>query len=304
MKLVEMKCKNCGNVLKLEPEQKDIDCEYCHAKYKLDDEVQHIKYDDMEQAGYEMEKGKIRARKEAKEEIEYEKQLRQQAIKEEEMRKKNLKWWILGWIFMFPIPLTILIWRSKWDKNKKIICTIALWVIILIIGYASPNEPTNNGNNTNEVQENETITKETKIDTFVNEYNKLTENKLVFKENFEAQDEESGHYRTEFRLTAYKNSLGKSYTINNQVIDIIATENILSEMDVRIYSDNVSLEQSIELIRYSSLLLDSTMTAETLEETIKYVKDNKYANGYYYGKLGLLLMGDDKKGYEIMIKTD
>ena len=67
MKLVEMKCKNCGNKLKLKPNQIDIDCEYCHAQYKFDDGIQHIKYDDMEQAGYELEKGKIKARTEAKE---------------------------------------------------------------------------------------------------------------------------------------------------------------------------------------------------------------------------------------------
>ena len=66
MKLVEMKCKNCGATLKVESDQIDITCNYCYAKYKLDDEVQHIKYDDMEQAGYEFEKGKIRAQQEAK----------------------------------------------------------------------------------------------------------------------------------------------------------------------------------------------------------------------------------------------
>ena len=71
MKLVEMKCKNCGATLKVESEQIDIECNYCHAKYKLDDEVQHVKYDDMEQAGYEFEKGKIRARKEEQNAYQY-----------------------------------------------------------------------------------------------------------------------------------------------------------------------------------------------------------------------------------------
>lgn len=123
MKLVEMKCKNCGSILKVDSQTTDITCEFCHSKFKIDDEVQHIKFDDMEQAGYEMEKGKLRARKEAKLEDETEK------------IKRNMIWWVLGWIFMFPIPLTILIWKSNWKKTNKILVTCILWGILLIIGY-------------------------------------------------------------------------------------------------------------------------------------------------------------------------
>lgn len=65
MKLVEMKCKNCGSKIKIKEDQKEAVCDFCRAEYKLDDEVQHIKYDDMEQVGYDLEMGKIKARKEA-----------------------------------------------------------------------------------------------------------------------------------------------------------------------------------------------------------------------------------------------
>ena len=56
MKLVELKCKNCGAVLKVKPNTNDIHCDHCKANYKLDDEVQHVKFDDMEKAGYDYEK--------------------------------------------------------------------------------------------------------------------------------------------------------------------------------------------------------------------------------------------------------
>ena len=65
MKLVEMKCKNCGAQLKVNLEQKQSYCQFCGAEFHIDDEVQHIKYDDMEQAGYEFEKGRIKAQQEA-----------------------------------------------------------------------------------------------------------------------------------------------------------------------------------------------------------------------------------------------
>lgn len=70
MKLVEMKCKNCGAQLKVNLEQKQSYCQFCGAEFHIDDEVQHIKYDDMEQAGYEFEKGRIKAQKEANQPVE------------------------------------------------------------------------------------------------------------------------------------------------------------------------------------------------------------------------------------------
>ena len=64
MKLVEMKCKNCCSKLEVDSEAKEVTCNYCGTIFKIDDEIQRIKYEDMEQAGYEFEKGKIRAQQE------------------------------------------------------------------------------------------------------------------------------------------------------------------------------------------------------------------------------------------------
>ena len=64
MKLVEMKCKNCGAQLKVDLEQKHTYCQFCGAEFHIDDEVQHIHYDNMEQAGYDFEKGRIKAQQE------------------------------------------------------------------------------------------------------------------------------------------------------------------------------------------------------------------------------------------------
>lgn len=64
MKLVELECQNCGAALEVEEGTNNITCPYCNASYKLNDEVQHVKYDDMENSGYEFEKGRIKAQKE------------------------------------------------------------------------------------------------------------------------------------------------------------------------------------------------------------------------------------------------
>ena len=51
-------------------------------------------------------------------------------------QKSNLVWWILGWIFFFPAPVMVLIWRKKntWDIKIKIAVTVVLWLLIIIIG--------------------------------------------------------------------------------------------------------------------------------------------------------------------------
>ena len=50
--------------------------------------------------------------------------------------KNNLVWWVLGWIFFFPAPVMVLIWRKKntWDVKTKIIVTVIFWVLIFVIG--------------------------------------------------------------------------------------------------------------------------------------------------------------------------
>lgn len=47
--------------------------------------------------------------------------------------KNNLIWWILGWIFFFPAPVMVLIWRkkSRLSLGWKIGLTVLLWVIIV-----------------------------------------------------------------------------------------------------------------------------------------------------------------------------
>lgn len=149
MKLVEMKCKNCGSILTVEDNQTDIKCDYCQAHYKLDDEVQHIKYDDMEKSGYEFEKGRLRAQKE---------HMYQNVgninVNTSKKRKKT-SWLILAWIFLFPFTLTYYIIKSnKLDTKKKIIILVIAWTIFLIIAYANP---TDNSSNVKEINNAENV---------------------------------------------------------------------------------------------------------------------------------------------------
>lgn len=152
MKLLEMKCKNCEALLKVEEDAKYIECQYCNTRYKLDDEVQHIKYDDMEKSGYEFEKGRIRAQQEQKRAQSNYNNLNN--VNNTSKKKNNKTFWlILAWIFLLPFTATYFIAKNnKLDKKKKIVIIAIMWVIFLVIAYANPSENIKNTQSNNQNQ--------------------------------------------------------------------------------------------------------------------------------------------------------
>lgn len=139
---------------------------------------------------------------------------------------------------------------------------------------------------------------ESAIDTFIADINRSEDVNLEFKEDFIPSDRDGGHYRTEFRLNAWRDSTGKSYKYGDTTVDIILSSDGSIQ---RIYMDGATLEQCENMIRYASPLLDPAISASDIEATIDYVDENKEANGYHYGKLGVLILGHGDRGYEFML---
>ena len=55
--------------------------------------------------------------------------------KKKKKKSSKIVWWVLGWIIIFPIPLTIIIVRNKNLKTgAKIGIIAAAWVAYLLIG--------------------------------------------------------------------------------------------------------------------------------------------------------------------------
>lgn len=110
-------------------------CSYCGAALPVDDEIQKVQLDGAEKAGYEFEKGRQRAQAEAAQASSQPQQAcyqpasqstfqpqvppqSQQAPQEPPKRRKT--WlWVLGWICIFPVPLTIIMLNKK-DMSKKL----------------------------------------------------------------------------------------------------------------------------------------------------------------------------------------
>ena len=310
MKIVSMVCPNCGASLQVDADQKNLTCSYCGNGLYVDDEVKHVQYDNAEETGYQFEKGRQRAQAEAT-------RVQQQTFNMNfgKPPKKRKTWlWVLGWIFIFPVPLTILMLRNqKLSRPVKIGIIVAAWIVYLIIGLAGggsgDNKDSSNANTEtttieqpayNSAANDSTAgSSESAIDSFIAEINKSEDISLEYVENFIPSDKEGGHYRTEFRLNAWKDSTGKSYKYGDSTVDIILSSS--GEIQ-RIYMDGATLEQCENMIRYASSLLDSTATEADIQEAVDYIDEHKEANGYYYGKLGLLVLGHGDSGYEFMLK--
>ena len=127
MKLVEMKCKNCGAKLKVDSDTKEENCQFCGAEFKIDNEVHNLKFDDLKQSGVEFEKGKKIERNENKTNFYKESNT---------LRKKDNKtfWMVLAWLILFPFTASYYITKSdKLDNPKKVISIIAIWLIVFLI---------------------------------------------------------------------------------------------------------------------------------------------------------------------------
>ena len=133
MKLIDTTCPKCGANLHIDADRKSAFCEDCGGQVLIDDEVQHLQIDNAESAGYAFEKGRQRAQQEARAHSYYSAQP-QPAPK----KNKKIVWWVLGWIFIFPVPLTIIIARNqKLKTGAKIGLIAAAWVVYLLIGIGS-----------------------------------------------------------------------------------------------------------------------------------------------------------------------
>ncbi len=140
MKLVKMSCPHCGGALEITENSLQIKCPYCNSTVAVDDEVKHIRFDNTMQAGYEFEKGRMKAQQDAVNERIAAEQARENALREAELqrqktepKKKHIFLWVIGWLFFFPITLTIVIARSKkLHPVIKVILIAALWIIIFL----------------------------------------------------------------------------------------------------------------------------------------------------------------------------
>lgn len=295
MKLVELKCKNCGAVLKVQPDTADIHCEHCKANYKLDDEAQHIKYDDMEKAGYDYEKGKLKARQEHELEKQRQKVEAQQAAAKAEKDAKMKKWIILAWIFLFPIMFTYWLWtKSTLDKRIKIILTVGVWLFFIIVGASS--HSSSPSTNTNSQTDNETATVDV-FEAFVNRYNELGDDKITDLFDYDVKDKTAGYYQTEFRLQSYDDAKAKLGKISSGRILLVDEGGTLTNT-FRVYAFVSTREDANKVTRSLVKTIEPTVLNKDIDEML--ATDDIVNGALLYGDIDGVVIHTDNK---VLVKS-
>ena len=210
-------------------------------------------------------------------------------------QKNNLVWWILGWIFFFPAPVMVLIWRKKntWDIKIKIAVTVVFWLFILIIGSTGNKDKTTDSSSTDS-----SIAVESSIDTESDKTSdNLTQNELVEDEgNKYADDDIVNQFITDYNaISQYemtdieKGNIRTKYFghTNNCYVEMInATDATAEAFCVTVNGgNNEEITESMFAVFPEVVhTLDSTITDEQIQQAIADFKDGNVMNEGY--KLG------------------
>ena len=162
MKIVSMACPHCGAALQLDADQKNLKCEYCGNSVFVDDEIKHIQIDNAEESGYLFEKGRQRAKAESAREYQH----TIPTYTYEKPKKRRTWLWILGWLFIFPVPLTILMVRNqKINKKVKIAIIVIAWLVYLVMARSGKSGSSNRTKDTNESTRSSNVEASVETDT-------------------------------------------------------------------------------------------------------------------------------------------
>lgn len=135
MSLIELKCKNCGAILNANPDVNTVTCQYCQTTFKIKNDS-CVKLDDMEQKGYQFEKGRIRAQQENRQNNHNNMNINSDSKNyyfDPPRKRYDILWLLIAWILFFTFTATYFIVKSKkLGKKSKVIILIIMWSIFLI----------------------------------------------------------------------------------------------------------------------------------------------------------------------------
>lgn len=166
------------------------------------------------------------------------------------------------------------------DKKLKILLVIIFVLIIIILSFSQNNTSKQEQENIVTDKENEVETV-SYLDNYIDKYNSLTKYKITNLSVLDIHDKSSQHYKTEFRLQAFKNATAKTGTLDGNIIDIIdySSFSLTNSCNLRIYANISNTDIAKEFIRISSQIFDSTITENDLEEIYNNINDYRFTLG-------------------------
>lgn len=212
------------------------------------------------------------------------------------MKNPKIIWWILGWLCIFPVPLTILLLRNDKMKNAIKYSLIAVaWVVYLFIGLngrdndnkevsdpaptviatiaptAEPTaEPTSTPTTTLKMAflpSSDFYSNEDLILYFINKFNEnstlqLTDPKWI------SIEEGSEYYRHEYHLSAFNGALAYKLNVDENTTMEIVAYGYGDNDELRIYVNTTSKDIVVNIFCTVMKIYDKTTTVEEINDEL------------------------------------
>ena len=211
MKIINMICPNCGASLQIDADKKAPSCNYCGSSLFQNNGVQNLQYGNPQGISYQVPNDRQSIN-----------------IATNQHPKKNRIWlWVLGWIFIFPVPLTILLLRNKTlDKKIQYGGIAAAWVVFLLIGCVGGSNRGNSDHNTTAPTNDRSIV----IEDDTNETSDSQSNDSV-KAKIDSNILEIKFIRDNLEIKAGNSNSSSYVTVKVKKEDLFSTDDIIFVSD-------------------------------------------------------------------------
>lgn len=263
-----MKCPNCGG------ESTGIFCEYCGSEMPKEKTTINITNNYFVNSGKDMEPEQ------------------KTAPKVSTQKPKRKTWlWVLGWICVFPVPLTILMLRKNNMKPiAKYGIIVAAWLLFFVIGFSGKGE----------AEEPEINIPEPSASVLIEETTSATETvstELPTEEaTIYAKDDVVNRFITEFNSVSSMEitdiSQGNIRTkyfgyANGRYLEMINANDAVAEsfcLTINGGQESVDKQAMYEVFREAVKVLDPTITDEMIDSALaEFDTKNVLIEGYVIG---------------------
>ena len=126
------------------------------------------------------------------------------------------------------------------------------------------------------------------VDEFVAKYNEMSAVDISDLSVININDKEGGHYRVEFRLTAFEDARSKTGKVGDGSIDII-NYGSLSPDGLRVYVAPTSFEEMQQIFAPMAMALDPGITEEDIQQIYSKIESggSSFVVGNLTGTYGL-----------------
>ncbi len=128
MKLIDLKCSNCGATMQVNPDLKQVSCNYCGNTMLVDDEVKKMELINGLEYGYQQEQGRQKARRD------YE-----QAQKSKRFTTKAIVFLVLFVAFCISCAITV---NSCMEDSNGVGPGVAITIILFACQFLALNDLT------------------------------------------------------------------------------------------------------------------------------------------------------------------